>query len=190
MFNLDQAILEWRQQMATGCIKAPDVLEELESHLRDDVEQQVRSGVGQRSAFDAAVQRVGERQTLRKEFRKVSTGLAKRDLFGFSGFLLCAWLANKQTFILSSIGGLLVGAIIFAAGMWLEPTSGYMPIISFLTWPVTSLHMWWEVSTHGHSGVGILSFMTAILVYWVVLGVLVGISCRKIMRWRHTSHAA
>ena len=92
----------------------------------------------------------------------------------------------KQTFILSSIGGLLLGAIIFAAGMWLQPTSGYMPIISFLTWPVTSLFMWLEVRTHGHSGAGILSFMTAILAYWFVLGTLVGISCRKILRWRHT----
>ena len=96
----------------------------------------------------------------------------------------------KQTFILGSIGGLLLGAITFAAGMWLQPTPGYMPIISFLTWPVTSLLMWLEVSTHGHNGAGILSFMTAILVYWVVLGALVGTSCRKIMSWRHTSRAA
>jgi len=42
MFNLEQAILDWRRQMAASGIKAPDVLDELESHLRDDVEAHVR----------------------------------------------------------------------------------------------------------------------------------------------------
>jgi hypothetical protein len=65
--------------MAAGRIKAPEVLEELESHLRDDVEQQVRSGVDQRPAFDAAVQRIGPRQALKKEFCKVS----HRGAWGF-----------------------------------------------------------------------------------------------------------
>ena len=40
MFNLDQSIAAWRQQMVAGGIKSPRVLDELESHLRDDVEEQ------------------------------------------------------------------------------------------------------------------------------------------------------
>ena len=38
MFDLEQAILEWRRQMTAGGIKAPEVLDELESHLHDDVD--------------------------------------------------------------------------------------------------------------------------------------------------------
>jgi hypothetical protein len=45
MFNLDAAITNWRRQMATGGIKSPAVLDELESHLRGEVEQQMRSGL-------------------------------------------------------------------------------------------------------------------------------------------------
>jgi hypothetical protein len=45
MPNLDQRIAEWRQRMDTGGIKSPAVLDELESHLRDEVEQQMRSGL-------------------------------------------------------------------------------------------------------------------------------------------------
>jgi hypothetical protein len=39
MFNLEQAISEWRRQMIAVGIKTPVPLEELESHLREDVEQ-------------------------------------------------------------------------------------------------------------------------------------------------------
>ena len=73
MFDLDQAISEWRRQMAAGGVKESDDLNELESHLRDDVEQEVRSGLSHRQAFDAAVQRIGESKALTKEFRKVNS---------------------------------------------------------------------------------------------------------------------
>jgi len=37
MFNLDEAISEWRKQMLAAGIKTPVPLEELETHLRDNV---------------------------------------------------------------------------------------------------------------------------------------------------------
>jgi hypothetical protein len=70
MFNLDQAITAWRQQMAAGGIKAPELLDELESHLRDDVRHQIRAGVSEQQAFDAAVQRLGQASVLKAEFKK------------------------------------------------------------------------------------------------------------------------
>lgn len=72
MFNLDHAISDWRRQMAAGGIGTPEILDELETHLREDVDQQVRSGLSQQQAFEAAVQRIGESKALKKEFRKVS----------------------------------------------------------------------------------------------------------------------
>ena len=93
MFDLDQAISEWRRQMAAGGIKMPDVLDELESHLREEVEQQVRSGFGQKEAFDIAVQQIGEGKTLKQEFRKVN----RYRVWGFRNNppalnMLAAWL--------------------------------------------------------------------------------------------------
>jgi hypothetical protein len=41
MFNLEQAIADWRQQMLAAGIKTPVPLEELENHLREENEQQM-----------------------------------------------------------------------------------------------------------------------------------------------------
>jgi hypothetical protein len=60
MFNLDHAITEWRRQMLAGGIQAPIPLEELENHLRDDVEQQLQAGLSAEQAFNASVLRVGQ----------------------------------------------------------------------------------------------------------------------------------
>jgi hypothetical protein len=72
MFDLNQAISEWRRRMIAGGFKTTDVLNELESHLHADVDEQVRSGISQQQAFTAAVQRIGESEALKKEFRKVN----------------------------------------------------------------------------------------------------------------------
>jgi hypothetical protein len=71
MFDLDQSIAQWRQQMIAGGLKSPHVLDELESHLRDDVEQQERGGLGLPQAFETAVQRLGQAAALEFEFEKV-----------------------------------------------------------------------------------------------------------------------
>jgi hypothetical protein len=70
MFNLEPSITEWRQQMLAAGIKSPVPLEELESHLRDDIDQQMRKGVSAKAAFDAAVQRLGRAEALKREFRR------------------------------------------------------------------------------------------------------------------------
>ena len=56
--------------LATG-VKNPNVLDELESHLRDDVEQQMKSGLSADRAFGTAVQRMGQASSLKREFAKV-----------------------------------------------------------------------------------------------------------------------
>jgi hypothetical protein len=71
MFNLDHAIAEWRRQMLAAGIKTPVPLNELENHLRDDVEQQMRSGSSAQQAFQAAVQGIGQAAVLECEFDKV-----------------------------------------------------------------------------------------------------------------------
>lgn len=67
-FNLEQAIAGWRRRMAAGGIRSLDVLEELESHLRDELEQQIRSGSSASKAFETAVERIGRPHALKTEF--------------------------------------------------------------------------------------------------------------------------
>jgi hypothetical protein len=72
MFNLEQSIAEWRQQVLAAGIKTPVPLEELESHLREETEQQVRAGTDEARAFEIAVQRIGQPAPLKKEFMKTA----------------------------------------------------------------------------------------------------------------------
>ena len=70
MFGLEQSIAEWRRQMQAAGIKMPVPLEELESHLREDITQQIRSGLSAQQAFEIAVQRIGQPGVLKSEFQK------------------------------------------------------------------------------------------------------------------------
>lgn len=71
MFDLDSAIAEWRRQMTSGGVGAAEALDELEGHLRDDVERQTGAGVGARDAFASSVARLGRADLLGREFGKI-----------------------------------------------------------------------------------------------------------------------
>ncbi len=72
MFNLEQSITEWRKQMLAGGIKSLVLLDELEGHLREEIERLTKSGSPPPVAFDAAVQQIGDAILLKKEFKKIS----------------------------------------------------------------------------------------------------------------------
>lgn len=78
MFNLEQAISEWRQQMLAAGVKTPVPLEERESHLREDIEQQIKSGLDVQKAFEISVQRIGQPKILDGEFKKSERTFMKR----------------------------------------------------------------------------------------------------------------
>jgi len=87
MFNLDQAIEQWRRQLAASGISSLETLDELESHLREEVREQIAAGLNESQAFAIAVERIGEATALRGEFRKL--GLVNREfLRKLKGFLL------------------------------------------------------------------------------------------------------
>jgi len=71
MFDLEMSIIEWRRTIARGGIQAPEVLAELESHLRDDVEQGMEDGMEAAQAFETATQRIGPAAALEGEFAKL-----------------------------------------------------------------------------------------------------------------------
>jgi len=91
LFDLEQAISQWRQQMMTAGIKAPVPLEELESHLRDEIEQQSKAGRSEAGAFEAAVRTIGQARAVEGEFKKLANGKdALRWRFTEIGFGLFA----------------------------------------------------------------------------------------------------
>ena len=71
MPEIEEAIAEWRRQMLGAGIKTPVPLEELEIHLREEIEQRMKSGSNAQQAFEMAVQRLGQAGALKNEFTKV-----------------------------------------------------------------------------------------------------------------------
>jgi hypothetical protein len=78
MFNLETAIAEWRRQMTIAGIKSPVPLEELENHLREDFEAQIRSGAIPERAFEIAAGRLGSPAAIKQEFSKVGKVMSAR----------------------------------------------------------------------------------------------------------------
>ena len=85
MFNLEQAIKEWREQMRAKGIGSPEPLEELESHLRENIRKLTSDGLSDREAFQTARAAMGEVSRVCTEFKKLN---CVRSVPGLIGFML------------------------------------------------------------------------------------------------------
>jgi hypothetical protein len=75
MFNQEQAIANWRGRLAEGGVRSPAVLDELESHLREEMRRLVSAGTPEAEAFQLAQSRLGNTESLTTEFQKLSDRL-------------------------------------------------------------------------------------------------------------------
>lgn len=89
MLNLEQAIGEWRNRMAASGIQSPKLLDELEAHLREEIERQLKSGADVQTALQNAVAQIGDARVLKREFRRAG---------GFT-----CWLAEKRFRVLGAL---------------------------------------------------------------------------------------
>ncbi len=71
MNNFEPNIADWRRQLMAAGIKSAEVLDELESHLRDDIERRARSGADASQLFQRAVAQIGQPQSLKAEFDQI-----------------------------------------------------------------------------------------------------------------------
>ena len=78
MPDLEKQITEWRRQMLAAGINTPVPLEELESHLREEVAKLMKSGLSGQKAFEIAAGRMGQPEILKREFKKVESTSVKR----------------------------------------------------------------------------------------------------------------
>lgn len=99
MHNLDKLILAWRKTAATPNVSA-EMLDELETHLRETAEQFVRSGMPVANAFQRAVTELGTMPGISSEFRKLDQPI---------------WLPVKLAIV--AIGVTVLMALVFAIGV-------------------------------------------------------------------------
>jgi len=99
MFHLESSITTWRNQMLAAGIRSPVPLDELETHLREEIERHIHSGLTPQAAFAISTQDIGEPQTLHAEFNK-----SERPSM------------NQTAKIITGIAGLLLGAAVMIPG--------------------------------------------------------------------------
>ncbi len=73
MFNVDEHIQQWRRELNNAEVCHSSDLEELEIHLRDEMEGLGDKGLSDQEAFIVASRRLGDRANLVCEFAKVNT---------------------------------------------------------------------------------------------------------------------
>ena len=76
--------------MLTAGIKTPVPLEELESHLREDIAQQMQSGLSAQQAFGIAMKKIGRALELKREFKKVSAPMETQKIIKLAGVICVA----------------------------------------------------------------------------------------------------
>jgi len=143
MFNLEISIAEWRQQMLAAGIQ-PAALEELESHLREELERQTRAGVDAQQAFESAAQTLGTAPGLVVEFGKdgilnkskhwILTEITIAAITGMvSILLLCMAIFQWGTLRDATTGqwvSCLAAAIVFVLATWgVRFGYGFFPVI-------------------------------------------------------------
>jgi len=112
MFNLEEQISRWRQQMLAAGINSPVPLEELENHLREDVSHLVASGKSEAAAFQIALARVGNPGAVGSEFKKTSSRWSTPFVVGsliwaalaavFMAVMASRWVAGKFNLLLTA----------------------------------------------------------------------------------------
>lgn len=77
MFNMELSIKIWKKSLRKNRTLEDGYIEELEQHLRDEIERNVNTGISEDEAFDIAVQNVGEVETINFEYFKTDTAANK-----------------------------------------------------------------------------------------------------------------
>jgi hypothetical protein len=96
MSDLEQSIANWCKQMLAAGIKSPVPLEELEIHLREEIERQIKSGKNEQYAFENAIKKMGHPKNLKTEFTKIPAVWRILAALWFAGCLLSLVTMSRQ----------------------------------------------------------------------------------------------
>lgn len=198
MFDLEQAIAAWRKQMLAAGIKTPEPLEELESHLREEIERQLKSGLCEQQAFEMATGRIGQASELKREFKKVGDTLEARlvKLMGAAcvtvALMFSLWTSlflfgNKTGLVAQALG--LAALVVTAVGskynhkflpvirnQWIRSVMGLVCCVGSVIWIQLFITNFMPgMMIHPHSATPRGELMAVFLWGWAIMAILGGI---------------
>lgn len=92
MFELNSQIENWRSNLAQQQSFENTDIDELENHLREEIERLAESELTEEEAFMVAAHRLGRSDSLSEEFAKVNTSLFWRKRLFLVGAVVFGWL--------------------------------------------------------------------------------------------------
>jgi len=154
MFNLDEAVSNWRAEMIRAGIKRGEVLAELEGHLREHYRRLIAIGVSPEEAFASATQQLVTAKLLKQEFSKV----------GSHGW--ASWRNNPATLNILGLWFIVAG---------LNGAAVLLPVL----WELARSGLNWSLPAVSASGTIMLSRWTAIF----EVGCLLILSSQVLIGW-------
>ncbi len=119
MPDLEEKISEWRKRMAAGGVRTAAVLDELESHLREEVQARQKAGDSEAVAFQTATARIGSVGSLQTEFSKIRGGISLPVLIGagiWFGAVILTLVFHSGRLVAGTMGLLLFTHILTIIG--------------------------------------------------------------------------
>jgi hypothetical protein len=114
MFNLNDQISKWRSSLAASQTLETSDMDELESHLREEIEHLTALKLSQEEAFYVARHRLGDAGSLTQEFAKINGSvLWSKRLFwaavGLFSYIIASYMAKCASagfVVLAGLAGL------------------------------------------------------------------------------------
>ncbi len=102
MFDLNEQIIKWRNNLAQSETLAGSDIEELESHLGEEIEQLTCLKLSNEEAFLIATHRIGTTDSLSAEYEKINSSMKFRRrlslmIAGILAYLLATYFATSAS---------------------------------------------------------------------------------------------
>jgi hypothetical protein len=112
MFDLNEQIAKWRSSLTQSDRFSNSDIDELESHLREEIENLTASKLSEQEAFLVAAHRLGHSSALAEEFEKVNTHIVfRKRLFWAVVGLFSFVVAKRVGSVASNIAVLLASMV-------------------------------------------------------------------------------
>jgi len=133
MFDLEEAIRQWRKTLLKNEALEDGYIAELESHLRDEIEHQISLGLTDQKAFEKATEGLGQADILGTEFYKSHIGRPPWKPSRFMPDLIWNYfkialrkMKRQKGYSFINIVGLAIGmACVFIILLWTQDELSY-----------------------------------------------------------------
>jgi len=126
MFDINEQIIKWRSNLAQSETLAGSDIDELENHLREEIEQLTGLKLSDEEAFLIAAHRLGGTDSLAGEYAKINRGMKFRRRLSLMIAGILAYLLATHFAISASKGFIWIAAAVGIRGY----TLGFVGFIS------------------------------------------------------------